>query len=646
MAITRDRVTLSQVNFNIAKYDYTDNVPYPGVYFDGPYNTFADLAGIQRNNVFLQMLLFGISEMNLYDHEQNVIGYIKMENFTYEYVTYQLYRVPGSGDTIWTDEQVDSAICPMYRSDDQYHEYFAGVQFRRVVGLAGSNYEIKYTVNLNGSTQSITYFTEACVNIYEWYGSFPVRYVSEVVNLYRIPSVGLMTRTRQGETHTYLNWTEIDYTYNITWDEYVGDGIVYCGYIGKNTVLLADNLNITDYIVPEVEYMNDIENRFCPRWNAGSVGMYAVSWNTIELLMQGIMELDAGDLLKNVFLGGDGKQYIIGIRWYYGLYDNANSWLNLDESKSYKVQVGGVHLDVGGTDLVGKKFDGEYAHWSTSIMDVPRVLDNYLDYFADYQLYLPYYGFLKINANDIVGGTIRVHYNINLVTGMADIIVECKNSRSSRAAYKAYTVNAQIGVDIPFASDVMKTYVASWMETAGKAFMTGASMGAYGATQEYANAIQKSPRADIHQDALNLISSGDQHIMADAERAAMKNAAVSKIKTGLHNAGATAKYTGAEMSAAMSQFATSPSPSITRTGGSNPENGTLDELYPYLVITHPIDNSPADYEDYVGLPACTSIQLNQCTGFTQIAAVKPESMTDAPKYADEILSLLQAGVYL
>ena len=640
MAITHERVTLSQVNFEMFKFDYTDinNLNVPII---TNYTSFDDVPIMNRYNVYAQMIMNGIDNMSLYDNQQNVIGSLSVDHYKIEYVTAQAYTAtylqPGEYDV---DIQTSDSAYPAYQASTSSTTYIGGVQFRRVTSTVGG-VPVRFKASLNGYDMlSAQDYPNIITQINDINGSWPAECVQNVLSTRGAnsrPTVGLMTRTRGGVTTTYL---EFVYLNNGTGFDYGATGT------RDYETLIADNLNITDYIVPEVEYMNDIENRFCPRWNAGSVGMYAVSWNTIELLMQGIMELDAGDLLKNVFLGGDGKQYIIGIRWYYGLYDNANSWLNLDESKSYKVQVGGVHLDVGGADLVGKKFDGEYAHWSTSIMDVPRVLDNYLDYFADYQLYLPYFGFLKINANDIVGGTIRVHYNINLVTGMADIIVECKNSRSSRAAYKAYTVNAQIGVDIPFASDVMKTYVASWMETAGKAFMTGASMGAYGATQEYANAIQKSPRADIHQDALNLISSGDQHIMADAERAAMKNAAVSKIKTGLHNAGATAKYTGAEMSAAMSQFATSPSPSITRTGGSNPENGTLDELYPYLVITHPIDNSPADYEDYVGLPACTSIQLNQCTGFTQIAAVKPESMTDAPKYVDEILSLLQAGVYL
>ena len=675
MAITRDRVTLSQVDFNIAKYDYTDNVPYRGVYFDGPYNTFADLAGIQRNNVYLQMLLFGISEMNLYDHEQNVIGYLKMENFTYEYVTYQLYRIPGSGDTIWTEEQVDSAICPMYRSDDQYHEYFAGVQFRRVVGTDGQG-NIHYIMNLNGETKRITYLTEACVNIYDWYGSFPVRYVSDVVNLYRIPSVGLMTRTRQGETHTYLNWTEIDYTYNITWDEYVGDGVVYCGMIGKDTDLLADNLNITDYIVTEEGFMNEISDRFSPRFNSNGVGLYLIPAENsqtdpshlgdIEDIMRMMQEYDLGDNLIKSWVGTDGKEYVMGIRWYYGLA-KPNVWKSTTDQK-FKLQIGPITPDEALHYYYDYVFTSEFASFSTSELTVPAHFNNYLDFACSYKLYLPYYGFMDIDPNDIVGGTIRVHYNINLFSGAATILVECKNSRTGNLAMKAYTVDCTVGEDIPFTYDMYKSFGVQAAEKgawAAKTLANGAA-GAYGAAANKAAAdanlnteitrmtnnnlirnegVSQAQAAAYSASGGKGMTANDFHKQFDAS---LTQETINTMETNQRTAN-QANYNN-QMAQTANNIVQQNMPLSVftpgRSSGSSDETGSMDELFPYLLITRPVNVEPIDYEDYGGIPSSDSVTLNMCNGFTQIRAVHPDTMQNAPKYINEIISQLQAGVYL
>ena len=91
--------------------------------------------------------------------------------------------------------------------------------------------------------------------------------------------------------------------------------------------------------------------------------------------------------------------------------------------------------------------------------------------------------------------------------------------------------------------------------------------------------------------------------------------------------------------------------STTRSNALNNETGDLDELHPYLLITRPVNVEPTSYENYVGLPSSEAVTLNSCTGFTQIAAISPESIslnvnTPRENEMNEIISLLQAGVYL
>ena len=617
MAVNYGLVDISNISFGLFTWASGDST-YDDYSIADVSNALSAFPAVLNSSIFLKMLSLGLNHLDLHDDQSNVIGSLDISNYDVYYST----REFDANDNFVAGGDRTYGYVPYVGT------YASG--YRCKFAKAPNSGSIVYSITLNG--QTITWYggtQTAPFSLTDGYGTYLRRCGGAVFYGNRITvSICDSFDPGTGLPHKYMNFTKLRGYPISSEDHWVNYRFM------TNPTIMCDNLDVHDHTTQEDGYVNDLQDRFCPRVNAGSVGIYAASYDTIQLLMQGLMECNAGDVLKNVFLGGDGKEYVIGLRWYYGLYDNNNVWLNLNEGDTYKVQVGGVFLEAGGSVLLGKKFIGEYATWTSSEMDVPRTLDNYLDYFSDYQLYLPYYGFLKLNPNDVVGGKIRVIYNINIVTGMADIIVECKNSRSRHQAYKAYTVNAQIGVDIPYASDIMKTAVASWMQTCGKAFMTGASMGAYGATQEYANSAPTE--MEVHEGALQRIDQSGSGTVEEAEKAFKRGSAIKS----------TAKYTGSQISTALSQFSSTPSPAVNRSGGSNTENGTLDELFPYLVITHPIDLSPADYEDYVGLPSYESITLNQCTGFTQIAAVKPESMTDSPKYIDEILALLQAGVYL
>ena len=400
-------------------------------------------------------------------------------------------------------------------------------------------------------------------------------------------------------------------------------------------------IDVTAEEPQEDGYVNELMNRFSPRGFAQNIGMYLIfadgtaadqGSNNIQNYMKDLMYTDITDILDKGFFGSDGKEYILGIRWYYGLNQN----LSLFEFER-AVRIGTKHLN---------KFDNiaefrttpelskEFTVWETSELKVMPYFDdgdgNYLDMLSHYQLYLPYYGFMDIDPNDILGGTIKVIYNINIVTGAANIHVICKTARTGNNAVKCYDVNTQIGEDIPYGTDLMEdtlTCFSRVIQSGAKAGMTALSTA--GALQASAGETMLTNINNFNQANPGVMQ--QQGIDVDQVRSDVQG----KINRGniVHSI------------ADKIEQANTPAP--IRSSMSGGEGGCLDELYPYLLISRPMARDPqGNREEVLGMPSYAVANLGSVTGFTQIAAVMPNSLTNAPKYINEIIALLQAGVYL
>lgn len=414
---------------------------------------------------------------------------------------------------------------------------------------------------------------------------------------------------------------------------------------GTHIMISAIDVKMTPGTPPEPgeepEYMNDLNNRFSPRAYAGSIGNYIVPANTITDVMDSIYTTDLADIVLPAFTDStDGKEFILGLRWYWG-FGRPGSPSPYIDSNRFPIKVGACVLTSGSSTIYAYRLVSEYFDWSTSELPVPAYFNNYLDYMCSYQLYLPYYGFLDIDPNDIVGGTIKVHYGINWCTGMTNITVECKNERTGNKATKYYTLNTQIGEDIPYAADVLKDKFLAWAQTCGKAFSSGAKIGMSAASQDMNAFIKESNQAE------SFVTNND-NLSADQKLESIGNIRNTRDE-------ALQRYRKTEFNNTMVQNGidkvAQPVQTVTRSGSFSAETGNLDELYPYLLITKPVTVEPSDYEEFVGLPSSESAILGNCSGFTQIAALKATPVLNTltvkrPKYINEIISLLQAGVYL
>lgn len=105
---------------------------------------------------------------------------------------------------------------------------------------------------------------------------------------------------------------------------------------------------------------------------------------------------------------------------------------------------------------------------------VPEMYKNALDYSpaASAELYLPFIGFRKVNVNDMMGNTVNVTYNIDIITGACVAFVTV-----NRGSYQAilYTFSGNCAVELPISS-------ANFNQIIGNVIGIAASVGAAAAT--------------------------------------------------------------------------------------------------------------------------------------------------------------------
>lgn len=105
---------------------------------------------------------------------------------------------------------------------------------------------------------------------------------------------------------------------------------------------------------------------------------------------------------------------------------------------------------------------------------VPEMYKNALDYSpaATAELYLPFIGFRKVNVNDMMGNTVNVTYNIDIITGACVAFVTV-----NRGSYQAilYTFSGNCAVELPISS-------ANFNQIIGNVIGIAASVGAAAAT--------------------------------------------------------------------------------------------------------------------------------------------------------------------
>ena len=222
----------------------------------------------------------------------------------------------------------------------------------------------------------------------------------------------------------------------------------------------------------------------------------------------------------------------------------------------------------------------------TSGLVVPHKYNSYLDYapYTKAEIFLPFIGFCPLNINDIMGKSVDVTYNIDLLSGVCTAIVHAN-------AQSLYSYSGNMAMFLPLSA-------GNWARMLTPIFgMVG---------------------------SVSSLSAGIGGVMGGAPVLASTSLAVR----------------GAESIGNMEGN------SVSRSGSISGNAGIMGDYQPFIVVTRPINDKPATYDSNIGQTYNKSARLGTLSGFTVIEEAHIEGMnaTDAEK--QEIERLLKEGVIL
>ena len=232
------------------------------------------------------------------------------------------------------------------------------------------------------------------------------------------------------------------------------------------------------------------------------------------------------------------------------------------------------------------RVSNQFQTFQTSGLVVPHKYNSYLDYspYTTAEIYLPFIGFKSLNINDVMGKTVSVNYNIDMLSGTCTAIVKVDGN-------SMYSYSGNMALFLPLSA-------GNW------ARMMTSIFGAVGGVAS--------------------IGAGVAGVMSGSALLGSTAAAVSGART----------------------LGNLESNSVSRSGKISGNAGILGDYQPFIVITRPINDKPSTYNSNIGQTYNKSVQLGTLSGFTVVDEAHIEGMSATETEKKEIERLLKEGVIL
>ena len=209
---------------------------------------------------------------------------------------------------------------------------------------------------------------------------------------------------------------------------------------------------------------------------------------------------------------------------------------------------------------------------------------DFLDYDTKISIYLPYIGFRELSADDVMGASLKVVYNIDVLTGACAAFIK----HSTRGVMYAYNGSCITNVAL--------------------------------SGTNYSGAIQN---------AVSTVASGVGVLAGMASGAAP-----------------VTLMSATSMLSSAANTALNSKPSIQRSGNLGGSAGILSVQKPFIVIQRPNPSVPSYMQNYVGRVCNKTASLGACKGFTMVDHCHIDGISATPGEISEIEAMLKAGVIL
>lgn len=232
------------------------------------------------------------------------------------------------------------------------------------------------------------------------------------------------------------------------------------------------------------------------------------------------------------------------------------------------------------------RVSNQFQTFQTSGLVVPHKYNSYLDYspYTTAEIYLPFIGFKSLNINDVMGKTVSVNYNIDMLSGTCTAIVKVDGN-------SMYSYSGNMALFLPLSAGNWARMMSSIFGAVGGV----ASMGV-----------------------------GIAGVMSGSALLGSTATAVSGART----------------------LGNLESNSVSRSGEISGNAGILGDYQPFIVITRPINDKPSTYNSNIGQTYNKSVQLGTLSGFTIVDEAHIEGMSATETEKKEIERLLKEGVIL
>lgn len=226
----------------------------------------------------------------------------------------------------------------------------------------------------------------------------------------------------------------------------------------------------------------------------------------------------------------------------------------------------------------------QFQTFQTSGLVIPHKYNSYLDYspYTTAEIYLPFIGFQRLNINDVIGKTVSVVYNIDMLSGICTALVKVDDTTM-------YSYSGNMAMFLPLSA-------GNW------ARMMTPIFGAVGGV-------------------------------------ASMGAGIAGVMSGSSLLGSTATaVSGAKSLGNLEGNA------VSRSGEISGNAGILGNYQPFIVVTRPINDRPSTYNSNIGQTYNKSVQLGTLSGFTIVDEAHVEGMSATETEKNEIERLLKEGV--
>ena len=215
----------------------------------------------------------------------------------------------------------------------------------------------------------------------------------------------------------------------------------------------------------------------------------------------------------------------------------------------------------------------------------------YLDFspYSKLTLFLPYIGYVDINPDDCMNGTISVKYYVDIISGNCVAQVKCND-------HVLYQFSGNCSCQLPITAGQYQNIALAGINILGSALGAASSM------------IMPKGGGDTG-DKLGAVS-GAANLLGN-----IANEAMSMVK-----------------------------PAVQRSGGFGSSSGLMGLQTPYLILTVPRMCIPGEQNKYIGYPSFVTKVMSTLSGFNSVEVTHLNNMSCTAEEADEIIALLSQGV--